>query len=143
MCYWRKEPLRTYLPRVLKTFLHVVLHLALIATLEDQTDEDEMTEESLQSFVAHALSKAAKAVYPGHPTIISLLQKISTMDDFSSCGPRIRLILRRFSQKRPRTFSAATASLRFPYDRIDTGSPASTGEGEAELKKKTGSREAS
>ena len=109
-----------------EAFLQVVLHLTLIATLEDTTDEDEMTEESLQSFICHALSKSAKVGILNHPTIISLLQEIWTMEDFDSCGAKIRLILRQFWQKRPRTYASATSSSRFPYDRIDTSSPAST-----------------
>ncbi|KAL2012045.1 hypothetical protein VTN00DRAFT_4763 [Thermoascus crustaceus] len=118
-----------------ETFLHVVLHLILVAVLEDNTDEDDMTEESGHSFVLHGLSKS-KPTSAGNMTIIGLLQKVSTMSEFESCGPKIRHILKRMWQKRPKAYTAATATLKFPYDRIEAGSPATTGESEQELKKK-------
>jgi E3 ubiquitin-protein ligase UBR1 len=119
-----------------ETFLQVVLHLALTATLEDDTDEDEMTDEPRQSFIHHALHKHAKFGLPQYPTIITILQKISTLEEFASCNTKIRLILKRFWQKTPRTFHSATAMMKFPFDRIETASPANGSENELELKKK-------
>ena len=94
-----------------------------------------MTEDPKQSFIRHALHKHAKIGIPNFPTIISLLQKISTMEEFSSSGSKIRLILKRFWQKNPKTFHSATALMKFPFDRIETASPANA-ENELELKKK-------
>jgi E3 ubiquitin-protein ligase UBR1 len=119
-----------------ETFLQVVLHLALIATLEDDADEDEMTEEPKPSFIRFALNKHAKLGLPHYPTIISILQKISTLEEFSSCGSKIHLILKRFWQKNPRTFHSATAMMKFPFDRIETASPANNSDNELEMKKK-------
>ncbi|KAI9925135.1 hypothetical protein ASPWEDRAFT_177041 [Aspergillus wentii DTO 134E9] len=118
-----------------ETFLQVILHLILAATLEDKTEEDDISEDSTRSFVSHALSKA-RMTQAGNLTIISLLEKISVMGEFSACGPKIRHILKRLWQKRPRAYTSATASLRFPFDRIDTNSPAIDTDNEKELKKK-------
>ncbi|KAL2827169.1 hypothetical protein BDW59DRAFT_58242 [Aspergillus cavernicola] len=118
-----------------ETFLQVVLHLILLATLEDNTDEEIIDEGSAESFVSHALTKA-RATQVGTLTIIGLLEKISVMSEFSACGPKIRHILKRLWQKRPRAYASATASLKFPFDRIDTNSPAIGIDSEKELKKK-------
>ncbi|KAL4784296.1 hypothetical protein BJX76DRAFT_327630 [Aspergillus varians] len=129
-----KDRTPTIPPTRVETFLQVVLHLILSATLEDHTDE-QFDEDSAESFVSHALMKA-RATQVGNLTIIGLLEKISSMTEFSACGPKIRHILKRLWQKRPRTYNRATASLTFPFDRIDTNSPAIDTEGEKELKKK-------
>ncbi|KAL2870967.1 putative ubiquitin-protein ligase E3 component (UBR1) [Aspergillus lucknowensis] len=118
-----------------ETFLQVVLHLILSATLEDNTDEDSIDEESAESFVSHALTKA-RATQVGNLTLVGLLEKISVMNEFSTCGPKIRHILKRLWQKRPRTYTSATASLKFPFDRIETNSPAIDTDTEKELRKK-------
>lgn len=122
-------------PTRVETFLQVVLHLVLSAILEDHTDEEKADEESVESFVSHALTKA-RATQMGNLTIVGLLEKISGMNEFSAYGPKIRHILKRFWQKRPRAYHHATASLMFPFDRIETNSPAIDAEGEKELKKK-------
>ncbi|MCJ1363401.1 hypothetical protein MMC16_002508 [Acarospora aff. strigata] len=131
---------KIYTPNVPNTrveaFIQVVLHLTLLAVLEDKTDEDEMTEESLQSFVFHVLSKSAKFGIPGYPTIFRLLQGLSLMEELKSCVPKIRLILRRLQQKRPRTYKSISATIGAPFDRMDSESPASTTGDDVERKKK-------
>ncbi|OJJ45395.1 hypothetical protein ASPZODRAFT_70027 [Penicilliopsis zonata CBS 506.65] len=119
----------------IETFLQIVLHLILAATLEDKSVENEMTDMTRQSFVYHALTKS-RMTQAGNLTIIGLLEKISVMGEFSSCGPKIRHVLRRMWQKQPQAYTSATASLKFPFDRIDTSSPAIDIDGERELKKK-------
>ncbi|KAH1323948.1 hypothetical protein KXV58_007300 [Aspergillus fumigatus] len=118
-----------------ETFLQVVLHLILAATLEDNSQEDEMADEARESFISNALSRA-RGTQAGNLTIIGLLEKISVMPEFSACGPKIRHILKRLWQKRPRAYASATASLTFPFDRVDTNSPAIDVDSEKELKKK-------
>ncbi|KAL1966303.1 hypothetical protein VTN77DRAFT_4656 [Rasamsonia byssochlamydoides] len=118
-----------------ETFLQIVLHLILVATIEDDTDEDDMVDKSSHSFISHALSKS-RTTQAGNMTIIGLLEKISTMSEYESCSAKIRHILKRMWQKRPNTYAAATATLKFPYERLDTGSPASNAETEQEMKKK-------
>lgn len=119
-------------PTRVETFLQVVLHLILAAALEDKTDE---SEESAPSFVANALSRA-RGTQVGNLTIVGLLEKISIMPGFSACGPKIRHILKRFWNKRPEAYKSATATLQFPFDRIDTNSPAVGTDNEKENKKK-------
>ena len=123
-------------PTRVETFLQVLLHLILSAALEDHTAEDDMSDSSAPSFVSYALSKA-RITQEGNLTIVGLLEKISVISDFSACGSKIRHILKKFWQKRPRAYATATASLRFPFDRVDTNSPAvDTDNNEKELKKK-------
>ncbi|KAJ5168902.1 uncharacterized protein N7482_004496 [Penicillium canariense] len=122
-------------PTRVETFLQVILHLVLAAVLEDNSEDGNMEMEQSQSFNLHALSKA-REIKAGNLTIVGLLERISITNEFSSCGPKIRHILKRLWQKRPQTYTSATASLRFPFDRIDTNSPAIDLDNEKEIKKK-------
>ncbi|RAL17275.1 putative ubiquitin-protein ligase E3 component (UBR1) [Aspergillus homomorphus CBS 101889] len=123
-------------PTRIETFLQVVLHLILAASLEDNSDEDEMSDGSPASFVSHALNKVRDTTQAGPLTIVGLLEKISVMNEFSACGAKIRHILKQLWQKRPEAYASATASLKFPFDRVDTNSPAIDNDNEKELKKK-------
>lgn len=123
-------------PTRVETFLQVVLHLILSAALEDRTAEDDMSDDPGTSFVYHALTKA-RITQGGSLTIVGLLEKISVVSEFSACSPKVRHILKKFWQKRPRAYASATASLKFPFDRVDTSSPAvDTDSNEREIKKK-------
>ncbi|CAM1507172.1 Fc.00g068130.m01.CDS01 [Cosmosporella sp. VM-42] len=125
----------------LETFLQVVLHLMLIAILEDKTDDAEMTEESLNSFVYIALTRWGRSNFmpdaPNSRTIVSLLNMMSTKDEFKAVHPKIALVLKRLKQKRSRTFETAFMHLGVSVDRINTASPANNnGEEERERRKK-------
>ncbi|EHL02681.1 putative E3 ubiquitin-protein ligase ubr11 [Glarea lozoyensis 74030] len=113
-----------------EAFLQVVLHLVLIAILEDKTDEDEMSEDSLQSFVYIALTSPARSNflpdYPNSRTIAAILEILSRKEEFKACHPKIALVLKRMKQKRPRNFDTAFARLGVPVDRISTASPANS-----------------
>lgn len=122
-------------PTRVETFLQVILHLILAAVLEDNSQDGDMETEQSQSFNLHALSKS-REIKAGNLTIVGLLEKISVMNEFASCGPKIRHILKRLWQKRPQTYTSATATLKFPFDRIDTSSPAIDLDNEKEIKKK-------
>ncbi|KFA48485.1 hypothetical protein S40293_00366 [Stachybotrys chartarum IBT 40293] len=123
----------------LETFLQVVLHLILMAILEDKTTEEDMDGES-KSFVYIALTRSARSFVPeasNSRTIVSLLNLMSTKEDFKSVHPKIGLVLRRLKQKRPRVFESAYVHLGVSVDRVDTSSPANnSGEEERERKKK-------
>jgi len=114
----------------LEAFLQVVLHLVLIAISEDKTDEDDMSEESLQSFVYIALSRPARSNFlahaPSSKTIAAILEILSRKSEFKACHPKITLVLRRMKQKRPHNFETAFARLGVPIDRISTASPANS-----------------
>lgn len=124
----------------IEAFLQVVLHLVLIAIAEDKTDEDEMSEASLQSFVYMALTSTAKSNFipnaPGSKTIAGLLEMLSQKEAFKSCHAKITLVLKRMKQKHPRDFEIAFARLGVPVDRISTASPANSNVQEEREKKK-------
>ncbi|KAJ5513166.1 Zinc finger RING/FYVE/PHD-type [Penicillium fimorum] len=130
-----KECTPTIPPTRVETFLQVILHLILAAVLEDDSEETDVVEEHSNSFNWNALSKA-REIKAGHLTIVGLLERISVTTEFAASGPKIRHILKRLWQKRPRTYSSATASLKFPFDRIDTNSPAIDADNDKEVKKK-------
>ncbi|PQE31903.1 ubiquitin- ligase e3 component protein [Rutstroemia sp. NJR-2017a WRK4] len=113
-----------------EAFLHIVLHLVLIAIAEDKTDEDEMSEESLQSFIYIALTSTARSNYiataPTSKTIVAILELLSRKEEFKACHPKITLVLKRMKQKRPRNFETAFSRLGVPIDRISTASPANS-----------------
>ncbi|KAI1504423.1 hypothetical protein F5X99DRAFT_372331 [Biscogniauxia marginata] len=120
-----------------ETFLHVVLHLILIAISEDKTD-DNMSETN--SFVYIALTKDARSNFmqdaPESKTIVSLLDMMSTKEEFKACHPKIALILKRMRQKFPQHFDTAYLRLGIPIDRIDTASPAANNNAEEERERK-------
>ncbi|KAJ5467023.1 hypothetical protein N7475_004775 [Penicillium sp. IBT 31633x] len=130
-----KECTPTIPPTRVETFLQVILHLILAAVLEDDSEETDLVEEHSNSFNWNALSKA-REIKAGNLTIVGLLERISVTPEFAASGPKIRHILKRLWQKRPRTYSSATASLKFPFDRIDTNSPAIDADNDKEIKKK-------
>ncbi|CAG8956763.1 hypothetical protein HYFRA_00011152 [Hymenoscyphus fraxineus] len=113
-----------------EAFLHIVLHLVLIAIHEDNTDEDEMSEESLQSFVYIALTSTARSNFlpnaPASRTIAAVLEMLSQKEEFKACHAKITLVLKRMKQKRPRNFENAFARLGVSVDRISTASPANS-----------------
>jgi E3 ubiquitin-protein ligase UBR1 len=134
-----------YTPNVpatrVEAFLQVVLHLVLIAIAEDKTEEDEMSEESLDSFVYISLTRNARSNFmadvPQAKTIVSLLEMMSAKESFKACHPKIALVLKRMRQKRPRNFETAFSRLGVSVDRVATASPAnSTADEDREKKKK-------
>ena len=123
-----------------EAFLQVVLHLVLIAIAEDKTEEEEMSEESLQSFVYMALTSNGRSNFmpsaPASKTIVALLEMLSRKEAFKACQPKITLVLKRMKQKRPLNFETAFARLGVPVDRISTASPANNNVLEEREKKK-------
>jgi E3 ubiquitin-protein ligase UBR1 len=112
-----------------ESLLHVVLQLALIAALEDDTAEDFYNENSMHSFIHHALATKAHDQPIGHETIIEVLQLISNLEGYASCRPKIKHMLKLFYRKRTDGFNRATAHLDFPFGRLDTPSPANLDHG--------------
>lgn len=124
----------------LETFMQVVLHLILIAVAEDKSEENEMSEEALQSFVYIALTRSARSNFmtdkPDAKTIVSLLEIMSSREEFKACHPKITLVLKRMKQKRPRSFDTAFIRLGVPVDRISTSSPANSNADDDRQRKK-------
>jgi len=124
-----------------EAFLQVVLHLVLIAISEDKTDENEMTEESMQSFVYIALTSTARTPStpikdPASRTIVAVLEMLSQKEAYKACHTKIALVLKRMKQKRPRNFDSAFSRLGVPVDRVSTASPAANTALEEREKKK-------
>ncbi|PFH58749.1 hypothetical protein XA68_13287 [Ophiocordyceps unilateralis] len=125
----------------LETFLQVVLHLILVAILEDETSEDGPATATSDSFVYNALTKLARCRFlpdaSNARTIVSLLNLLSAKEQFKSAHPKIALVLKRLKQKRPRALEAALSQLGIAVDRINTASPANnSAEEERERRKK-------
>ena len=126
----------------LETFLQVVLHLTLMAILEDTTGEaGSAPVDSPNSFVHIALTRLARSNFMPESnnarTIVSLLNMMSTKEELKSAHPKIALVLKRLKQKRPQAFEAAFTHLGIAVDRINTASPANTSaEEERERRKK-------
>ncbi|KAI0890602.1 uncharacterized protein GGS22DRAFT_15740 [Annulohypoxylon maeteangense] len=123
----------------IETFLQVVLHLILIAIAEDKAEVTEPAAEA-GSFVYIALTTQARCSFmqdaPDRKTIVSLLDMMSTKEEFKACHAKIALILKRMRQKYPQHFDMAYNRLGIPVDRIDTASPASTHNAEEERERK-------
>lgn len=114
-------------PTRVEAFLHVVLHLILVAITHDNTSEADSEEVSSHSFVHMALTKSARSNFiPEYKakSIVALLNLMSTDEALESCQPKVKLILKRLRQKRQQTFDTAFARLGASIDRIDTASPA-------------------
>lgn len=98
-----------------ESLLHVVLQLALIATLEDRSTEDDFAEDSSQSFIRHALMSKAVLIQTQSPsTIIEVLQLISNMEEYVSCRPKIKHMLKSFCRKRAQTSIERQRTWTFP-----------------------------
>ena len=111
-----------------EAFIHVVLHLMLVAILEDHTREDD--EQSRPSCTRFALKGVAPGTYS--PTLFGLLVRMLSDEDIKGCHPKIRLILERLRQRRPSLYRSAvmrldgtvgTATHNLLLERLSTESP--------------------
>ncbi|CRG90745.1 E3 ubiquitin-protein ligase UBR1 [Talaromyces islandicus] len=134
MCFKDKTP-QIPVTRV-ETFLHIVLHLALIATQEDDSVEDDSRNQRDESFIWQALTKSKMTQNCGNLTTVGLLEKISVTSEFESCGAKIKHIIKMMWHKQPRSYTSSTQGLKFPYERLDTNSPATNVESDQDVKKK-------
>ncbi|KAI5286528.1 hypothetical protein KEM54_006723, partial [Ascosphaera aggregata] len=112
----------------IETFLHVILHLMILATSDDSDSH-----ESVSSFSTFALTKARQTSF-GVINIVGLLQKLSAVPQFQSCMPQIRYLVMNFREKNADAYADATRSLTFPFETAQAGPDALSGN--KELKKK-------
>ena len=124
----------------LEAYLHVVLHLALVAVLEDN-DYEEVSISNLPvkeaSFIKHILSLRSELGL----TIFDLLVKMLETSEVKLCHPQIRLILHRIRQKRPESYKAVVAQAAgstalLPVDKLGFESPMTPGEEEQDIRMK-------
>lgn len=107
----------------IETFLHMVLHLTLIAVLEDEKSTD-------GSFVELAAAKRGN-----FPSILTLLITLSESPVYPSVQPAAKHILRKMQSRQPEKLSGALGLLSASLDRTDTASPASLSAEDKEKKK--------
>lgn len=121
-----------------EAYLHIVLHLVLIAVMEDHhIDKDSQLIMSTEraSFIKHALDTQSELGL----TILDLLVKLLEVQEVKNCHSQIRLILYRMRQKRPQDYQDAVSRLMvsgasLAPDYIGFESPLRPGENELEAR---------
>ena len=115
----------------LEALLNPVIHLILIATLEDRTEDNSSSGEP--SFILHSLYTE---VDPRKPTtILTALSEIYTIELFEAHKVKIRHIVRLMMQKRPRAYVHATRFAKLSFEDLAVPSPAVDVEAETALKR--------
>ena len=117
-------------------FLSFVIHLTLVAVLEDKPETDGVVDIGQSSFCHSALSKHGQSAAGGPTTIVGLLRALAEKEVYKSCEPKIQGILRHIRHKRLAEYTAWMSSMNLPMDRSNNGSPAPSAAIERELKKK-------
>ncbi|THY60023.1 hypothetical protein D6C98_02537 [Aureobasidium pullulans] len=118
----------------IETMLHVILHLTLLAVMEDATPKGSKPMVAEDSFVRLAISVSQNEESPDK-TIMEALFRLSKIKAFASCAPKAKRILDRMSEKWPEEF--ANAKLRLlPADGQATAEAAPEPSEDKEAKKK-------
>ena len=119
-----------------ETFLHMVLHLSLVAVMEDDAADAD-------GFVSHAASMSHQVKPGSSQTIVSLLMALSEVADYQACQPSIKHILHKMQAKQPERLSMAMGPLNAQLDRSNNDSPASiSAEGKEKKKQDALARQA-
>ena len=124
-----------------ETFLHMVLHLILLAVLEDKTEAGDEG-----GFIRLAVdatwcgpsngSRALANHEDYQPDLVSFLARLADMDEYASSHPAVKNVLRKMQSRRPdRLALVASGQLALLLDRADTASPASLSAEDKEKKK--------
>ncbi|KAK5129344.1 hypothetical protein LTR08_003574 [Meristemomyces frigidus] len=127
---------RLYAPKMqltrIETFLSMVLHLAILATMEDGGSRGSAESGFTKLAASHPSPRHAAA----DNTIVSLLVALSVKNEYAACHPTIKHILRKMQLRQPEKLTSAIGPLGLMLDRADTGSPASLSLDDKERKKK-------
>ena len=131
----------TIAPRVqttrVETFLNMALHLILLATIEDRHDARsgngfiKLSTLDICSFK----SDWKNMIPPRQTSIITMLFSLSNMDQYASCYPMIKHVLRKMQVREPEKLTSAAGALVGMLNRSNTGSPASMSVEDKERKK--------
>ena len=122
----------------LEAYIHVVLHLALVAVLEDSDYEELST--LLSSGKEHSFIKNILCIRSELGlTIFDLLVKMLDTSEVKLCHPQIRLLLHRIRQKRPESYKIAViratgSTSLLPVDKLGFESPMTPGEDEQDIR---------
>ncbi|KAK5168841.1 E3 ubiquitin-protein ligase ubr1 [Saxophila tyrrhenica] len=118
---------KTQLPVTrVETLLHMVLHLTLLATLEDAQHDRE--------FIKLATASQDWSSRRQN-SIVSVLIDLSSMEEYASCRPTIKHILRKMQLQQPEKLTQVIGPLGALLDRGDSSSPASVSQEDKERKK--------
>lgn len=121
-------------------FLQFVLHLVLLAVLEDHSEENKVITTGLNTSEENSFCSALLSVgstdIPEKTTIAQVLRQIAEMEAFKACEPKVHAILRHLRHKNPIAYAAWMRSIDQPVERSNTASPASSAALEKELRKK-------
>ncbi|GAB7360877.1 hypothetical protein MBLNU230_g0863t1 [Neophaeotheca triangularis] len=117
----RTQYTSSILPTRIETFLHMVLHLIVVAFVEDVNDQFVML--------------AASTPHPPQQSLVSLLVTLSGMEEYSSCHATIKHILRQMQLRQPEPLSHAMGPLAATLDRANADSPASLSAEDKQKKK--------
>lgn len=131
----------------IEAFLQVVLHLVLCAISEDNSVGGDQITKPVETFIGWVFYKHQNESSPlmgGFGSIFNVLVKLLERDDLRGCHSKIRLILHRLEQRRPRIFSSAVAqsyashkvSMRVPPDVLGFESPRTPIAEDHEMKQK-------
>lgn len=141
---------KTFTPGIpesrVETFLQVCLHLCQLAVVEDISIEGC---EDNDSFILHALEKKARGVFGllntapsdlvasegGNKTIVMVLHRLSGLESFKACHPKLNNVLRRMRQKKPAAFDAAGGWAHEMGEKMDTEIEQTSKDAEVERKK--------
>jgi E3 ubiquitin-protein ligase UBR1 len=129
---------KTVAPKIpatrIETFLHMVLHLTLLAVMEDKTVEGVHS-----GFIGLASSLQCTFQTGGtvksQSTLVALLIIISEMDEYASCHPAVKSILRKMQLRRPDNLNIHMGPLGALFDRTGAGSPSLISAEDKERKK--------
>lgn len=111
----------------IETFLHMVLHLVMIATVENKRNGN--------AFVEVATLPQKFMTSSEQHSVVSLLVTLSSMAEFASCHAAITHILRMMQFQHPERISALVGPLGALLDRSASDSPASTTSEDKDRKK--------
>ena len=122
----RTLPTKTQVTRI-ETFLHMALHLVMLATIEDTEEGD--------GFVKLAATPQNFMSSVSQQSVVSALVTLSGMDEYASCHPTTRHILRKMHLRQPERVHKITGPMGAILDRSQNGSPASLSTEDKERKK--------
>jgi len=123
-------------PTRIETFLHMVLHLTLIAVLEDQGSGDDSFV-NLAATMKHNRRSAGSSM-----SIVSLLITLSNMSIYQSCQPSLQHILQKMQRQQPDKLSAFMGPSSAETDRANETSASLSAEGREKKKQDALARQA-
>ncbi|KAH0059218.1 hypothetical protein KCU72_g2397, partial [Aureobasidium melanogenum] len=118
----------------IETMLHVILHLTLLAVIEDAIPHGPKPMVAEDSFVRLALA-VSHSEESADKTIVDSLFRLSKVKAFASCTPKVLHILNRMSEKWPEEFASAKARLS-PDSQEESAEPTPSLSEDKEAKKK-------